>query len=161
MGALEEGWLGGALALALWTGALLSVAALTAPGRRRPLAAAIAALVALNAAWLIPANQILPRFALTAMGVAVLGRAFDLARRDSTLDFWGRVWLLVAVFDVREARRCEPSVPREERRWQLIHLALAAAGGLASFWLAEEIAGPSHWALRWAGGALLLYGVVE
>lgn len=94
---------------------------------------------------------------MAAFGVLALGRSLDLVRRSAGLSFWGRVWLLTALFDVREAKRARPRLDSREVGWLLLHAVAFALG----WWVVFEYADASAWALRWSCGVVVSYALVE
>lgn len=153
--------LGTIAALVIWAVVVLVCAALTRPhAARRKLAIALA-IAALPAAFLVPAESILARFTLALLLALALGRTLDLALREHSLSYLGRVWMFVAVFDVRHARRGPASFDRAELTWLLGHAGLPVLGWLGVFEWAPEFTDWRHWLIRWLAGLLLCYGLVE
>lgn len=146
-------------ALLIWAAEVALVAALTRTGapasaRRSAIALALAALLAV---FVVPAELILGRFALALLTLLALGRTLDLSLREHALGYLGRVWLLVALFDVRRIRRGPPRFEPAELGWLLAHVGLVIAGWLGVF----EWAADTQGLIRWSAGAVLCYALVE
>jgi len=112
---------------------------------------------ALVSPLLIPPTWVAGRVMLAAFGLLALGRSLDLVRRSAGLSFWGRVWLLTALFDVREAQRRRPSFDVREAGWLLVHLIAFRLAWLSVF----EYAGADAWVMRWGLGAVVVVALVE
>jgi hypothetical protein len=145
------------VALAVWVASVLACAALSGrqdPARRH---ARLLGIVALLSPILVPPTWVAARVLLAAFGVLVLGRSLDLVRRSAGLSFWGRVWMLTALFDAREAQRRAPRLDVREAAWLLAHV--------ASTWLAWQLvfehADAGAWLQRWGCGVILSYSLVE
>lgn len=155
------------LGVAVLVLAVLAVAGSTGPeGESRPKLAIAAALVALLSPLLVPGERVFLRFLIMDFGVLVLGRSCDLLLRpQKSFGFWRRVWFLLALFDLRQLVRRAPGLARAESLWLLVHLGLVALGVGLVYGLGPGLGlGPGHpgyWLIRWAGGGLLFYGLVE
>jgi hypothetical protein len=145
------------VALTVWIGSVLACAAWTGRKDAARRHARLLGLLALLSPILAPPTWVPARVVLGAFGVLGLGRSLDLVRRSEGLSFWGRVWMLTAVFDVREAQRCRPRLDVREAAWLLVHLASTCCAGLIVF----EQANASAWLLRWSLGAVVVYALVE
>jgi hypothetical protein len=117
--------------------------------------------LALCSPLLAPSSAVAVRTLLAAAATVVLGRGLDLTRRSDGLSFWGRAWLLVALFDVRAAQRVRPRFDRREALWLLLHLTALGLGGLVVFGLAPRLDGALAWITRWGAGLIACYGIVE
>jgi hypothetical protein len=145
------------VALAVWIASVLGCAALS--GRDNPLRrhARLLGVVAWLSPLLVPPAWMAARVVLGAFAVLGLGRSLDLVRRPADLSFWGRVWMLIAVFDVREAQRRPPRFDGREAAWLLAHF----ASFCLAWWVVFVHADTSAWLLRWSVGVILVYGLVE
>lgn len=145
------------LALAVWAASVLGCAALSGRDDAARRCARLLGIVALLSPILAPPTWVAARVLLGAAGVLVLGRSLDLLRRGAGLSFWGRVWMLTALFDVREAQRGASRFDVREAAWLLVHL--------ASSWLAWQLvfehADQGARLQRWGCGVILLYALVE
>jgi hypothetical protein len=153
-----------AVAVAVWLVCVLGAAGFggRTDGLRR--LAQLFGVGALVSPLLIPPTWVAGRVVLAAFGVLALGRSRDLVRRSTALSFWGRVWLLTALFDVREAVRRPPRFNLREAGWLLVHLVGFGLAWLSVFEYANASAGggrPDAWALRWGVGVVVLYSLVE
>lgn len=151
-------------ALAIWMAVVVIGAALTRPGARHRRAAIALALAALPAAFLVPPEWIIGRFSFALLFAVALGRALDLALREHSLGYFGRVWMFVALFDVRQVRRRPPSLDHRELTWLLGHAALVVVGWLGVFDWAPQFDDAWQawrWLIRWSAGLLLCYGLME
>ncbi|KIG17066.1 hypothetical protein DB30_03663 [Enhygromyxa salina] len=152
------------VALAVWIAAVLACAYVSgreaSPERSRYRGVAIAAIPTV-APLLLPPAWIVGRTILAVVVTVSLGRALDLARRPGGLSFWGRVWMLTALFDVRAVRRCSSRYDMAEIGWFAGHLVLAAGSWFAVFGLAPDLEGACRWALRWSCGLVLCYACIE
>lgn len=147
-------------ALALWGVTVLACAVVS--GREQLRARApIIALAALVAPLLIAPTWIVARGFAAMFGTVTFGRSLDLARRPGGLSFWRRVWMLVALFDVREALRCGPALDLREALYLAVHLGLCRLAWVGVFELAPGLDGVLAWALRWAAGLVLCYASFE
>ena len=121
----------------------------------------LAGLACLLAPLALPPNWGLARLVMTAMGLLAFGRSLDLTRRPAGLGFAARAWLMVSMFDLREATRVAPHFDRREALWLAPHLALLGA----CWWLAYALAptlGPLPGAgLRGLAGLALIYSLAE
>ena len=146
------------LALAVWIAAALACALVSKPepvrGRSRFMGVWIAAIPTATPLLLAP-GWIMGRTVLTVLVTVSLGRALDLARRPAGLSFWGRLWMLIGLVDVRAAKRCPSRYDGPETAWCITHLALAWLTWHAVFGLATRLEGPAHW------GLLLCYATIE
>jgi hypothetical protein len=149
-----------AVAVALWAAAVFACAALSGRERTRE-HARVFGLVALLASLVAPPAWLAARAVLTGFGVLALGRAHDLVRRPEGLSFWGRVWLMTAIFDVRGAEARSPGLDRGEARWLAVHLVAFRLAWLAVFRLAPQLDGLEYWALRWGCGLIACYALIE
>jgi hypothetical protein len=146
----------------LWALAVLVCAGLSrVPNRAAGLAAIATATLALLAPLGLPDSPAIPRFALTCFVVLVLGRTLDLTLRPTQLSYAGRVWLLIALFDVRLAKRIATRFDGAELRWLLIHAVVVAAAVYAVVRVAPGLDGAAHWLVRWGFGAAFCYAFVE
>ena len=148
------------VALGSWVGVVLICAAISGRERTRrwtPLVAslALAAPLALAPSWIVA------RGVATMLGVVAFGRSLDLARRRGALSFWGRAWLMIALFDVRAVERTSPSFDGREALRLAICVGLCAAGWIGVFELAPGHSGARAWALRWGFGLVLVYTSFE
>lgn len=157
---MAAAWMSFAFALACWAIAVLGCAAVTG-SRGWSRHAWLFGLLALASPLLAPSSWIAVRALLAALATVVFGRAFDLTRRSGNLSFWGRAWLLVALFDVRAARREPPRFDRGEALWLLLHLVAFRLAWLAVFRLAPQLDGAPAWVIRWGAGLIACYAVVE
>jgi hypothetical protein len=148
-------------ALAIWAAVVLGCAALTRPGGPWRDLAIVLAFTGLPAAFLVPSEWIFARFLLALLTALALGRSLDLALREHSLSYLSRVWMYVALFDVRHARRDAPGLDRRELVWLLGHAGLLVVGWWGVFEWAASVAGLGHWLIRWAAGLLLCYGLIE
>jgi hypothetical protein len=139
-------WIGSVLGCAVWSGR-------EQPSRRH---AWLLGLIALLSPMLAPPSWVAARVVL-AFGVLGLGRSLDLVRRGGGLSFWGRVWMLIAVFDVRVAQRRPPRFDGREAGWLLAHLVSFVLAWLVVF----EHADADAWLLRWSCGVIVVYALVE
>jgi hypothetical protein len=150
------------IALAVWITAVLGSALVSGPERQRSRSSGVwIAMISIPAPLLLPPAWIVGRAILAMLVTVSVGRALDLARRPAGLSFWGRVWMLTALFDVREVKRCESRYDRAEIAWCVGHLALGGLAWVAVFELAPSFDGPVRWALRWSCGLVLCYACVE
>ncbi len=99
---------------------------------------------------------------LLAFGSALfVFRAIDLARDSRSWPAKDRVWLMFAIFDVRERREIPRAFEPAAFAAFLAYAALAGAG----LWLvlrgAPLVGGALGLATRWLGGALLIYGAAD
>lgn len=148
-------------ALMIWAAVVLACAASTRPdGRHRQLAIGLA-LAAMPAAFLVPAEWIIGRFILAVLTALAVGRSLDLALREHSLSYLRRVWMLVALFDVRHAHRGPPELDRRELVWLVGHAGLLVLGWLGVFEWAPGFPDWRYWLIRWAAGLLLCYGLIE
>jgi hypothetical protein len=146
----------------LWALAVLVCAGLSrVPNRAAGLGAIAMATLALLAPLGLPDSSIIPRFMLTCLGVLVVGRTLDLTWRATQLSYAGRVWLLIALFDVRRATRVATRFDGAEVRWLLIHAVVVAAAVYAIVRVAPGLDGPLYWSVRWAFGAVFCFAFVE
>ncbi|PRP94782.1 MBOAT family protein [Enhygromyxa salina] len=152
------------VALAVWMLAVLACARVSGRDepreRSRYLGVGIAAIASV-APLLLPSGWIVGRTILAMLVTVSLGRALDLARRPAGLSFWGRVWMLTALFDVRALRRRSSRYDRAELAWFVGHLALVLVTWVAVFELAPGLRGVGRWALRWGVGLVLCYASIE
>ena len=146
-----------ALAVAMWLGGVLGAAVLSGRTDQLRRYARLFGVVALVSPLLLPPTWVAARMLATAFGVLAFGRSLDLVRRPGGLSFWGRVWLLTALFDVREAQRGRARLDGRELGWLLVHL---VALGLAAF-VVFGYASATEWAPRWSCGVILQYAMVE
>lgn len=152
------------VALGSWAIVVLLGAAWTGPASPHRRRAIYLALAGLPAALTLPSDAIVVRFVFACLLALALGRALDLALRRHTLGFAGRVWMYVALFDVRRSRRVAPSLDRGELAWMVGHAALVVVGWQGVFGgdpLAADARGWIDWVVRWAFGVPLCYGLVE
>jgi hypothetical protein len=140
-------WMASVIGCAVWTG--------RQDAARRH--ARLLGLLALLSPILAPPTWVAARVVLGAFGVLGFGRSLDLVRRSEGLSFWGRVWMLTAVFDVREAQRRPPRLDVREAAWLFVHLVSTCLAGLMVF----EHADASGWLLRWGCGVVVVYALVE
>jgi len=141
----------------LTVGMLMAVAAAVCVGNRgrRRLAVALAT-AALPLPFLFPADPPLARF------IAAVGACWGLVRvaeigRHGFPCLSRRLWRTFAAFDTRDVERVSPGW-----RWDLVlgggvHALLGAIGLLAAAGAEERTA--TGMVLRWAGGALAVYGL--
>jgi hypothetical protein len=148
-------------ALVIWAAVVLTCAALTRPGGRRRDAAIALALAGMPAAFLVPSAWIFARFMLALLTALALGRSLDLALRKHSLSYGARVWMYVALFDVRRVRRGSPGLDHRELAWVLVHLGLLGLGWLGVFEWASGFDDWRRWPARWMAGLLLCYGLIE
>jgi hypothetical protein len=152
------------IALAVWITAVLGSALVSGPERppkHSRFTGVWIAMISTAAPLLLPPAWIVGRTILAMLVTVSVGRALDLARRPAGLSFWGRVWMLTALFDVRAVKRCSSRYDGPETAWCLGHLALAGLAWIAVFELAPRFDGPAHWALRWSCGLVLCYAAIE
>lgn len=147
-------------ALALWCLGVLGSAALTGAAATAKLGRVFGALT-LIAALLVPSCHAGVAVVVSALGVLGLGRGLDLARRPGGLSFWGRAWMMVALFDVREAVRRPPVFDLREAAWLAIHLFALAFGWTVVFDLAPALDGALSLVLRWGAGLVTCYALTE
>jgi hypothetical protein len=148
-------------ALMIWAVVLLVCAALTRPQGRWRSAAIPVALAGLAAPFVVPPEWVFARFVLALLTALVLGRSLDLALRDHSLSYRGRMWMFVALFDVRRVRRGPGGLDHRELAWLLVHAGLALVGWFGTFEWAPQLVGWSYWSCRWAAGLLFCYGLME
>ncbi|NVB38612.1 hypothetical protein G6O69_12295 [Pseudenhygromyxa sp. WMMC2535] len=149
-------------ALALWLAAVLGISRFSDPSRPRRALAVLAVGLCFVAALAVPAGLVFVRFLFACLAVLVTGRSVDLLRgRGAAVDPSAarRLWLLVAFFDVREAKACEPAFAARERVWLAGHLVVMGLGAWLGF--GASGAGWTYWAARWLGGLGFLYGLIE
>jgi hypothetical protein len=152
------------VALAVWIAAVLGCAHVSGrdgPRERARYLGVGIAMIAMAAPLLLPPAWIVGRTILLLLVTVSLGRALDLARRPAGLSFWGRVWMLTALLDVRAVKRCSSRYDGPETAWFLAHLALVPLTWLAVFELAPGLEGAGRWALRWGCGLVLCYACIE
>lgn len=147
------------VSLGVWLIAVFACAGLSGEGRR-PATFAIATFGLLAPLW-FPERWVLARFIFTAAGVLVWFRTIDLNLRSPPLAWPTRLWFLIALFDVRRARRVAPRLDIRELRWLVGHAILTAICVFATVRIAPELGGSLKWLVRWAFGAGLCYAVVE
>jgi hypothetical protein len=146
--------------LALYGVGALGCAALTG-SRRTAKLGRLAGLLMLVSGLLVPPEHAGVRVGLAALGILGFGRSLDLARRSGGLSFAGRVWMMVALFDVRELERAPPRFDRREAAWLLAHLLAFAGAFVLAFELAPTLAGVGSWLLRWSAGLVTCYALTE
>jgi hypothetical protein len=146
-----------AVALTVWIASVLGCAALS--GRTDSLRryARVLGVVVWLSPLLVPPTWVAARVVLGAFAVLGFGRSLDLVRRPAGLSYWGRVWMLTAVFDVREAQRRPPRFDGREAAWLLVHFASFCVAG----WVVFVEVDASAWLLRWGLGVVVVYGLVE
>ncbi len=148
-------------ALAIWVLVILIGATLTRPNARARALAIGLAIAGLPAAFLIPPEWIVGRLVVGLLSAMAVGRSLDLALRPHSLDYLARVWMYVAFFDVRHARRGPAELDLDELAWLLGHAGLLVVGGLGVFAWAPSLAGWQFWLVRWSAGVLVCYGLIE
>ncbi|HVI03721.1 MAG TPA: MBOAT family protein [Enhygromyxa sp.] len=150
------------LSVGLWALAVFVCAGLSGSADRALRRAAIAmAMVGLLAPLWFPAQWVLGRFVLTALGVLALGRTLDLVLRPTPLGFGVRLWLLIALFDVRRATRVVARIDVAEAKWLAIHAGVVGVAMFGVVALAPELDGIAGWLLRWGFGVCFCYAAVE
>jgi hypothetical protein len=109
----------------------------------------------------IPAEHTLWRTALTFGTTLFFLRSIDLVRSSRSCPLFDRIWLMFAMWDVRARQRVS-------RRFELraflafVGYAGVVAAGIALVTLgAPSVDSPSRLALRWLGGALVVYGAAD
>ena len=148
------------VALACWLAAVLGCAAVTG-GSRRPMWGRLAGLACLLAPLALPPSWGLARLVMTAMGLLAFGRSLDLTRRPAGLSFAARAWLMVSMFDLREATRVRPRFDRREALWLAPHLALLGACWWLVYALAPTLGPLPRAGLRGLAGLALIYSLAE
>lgn len=129
------------------------------PTRRR--LGLVLALLLLLPPLLLPREQAGLRFISMLFGVLGLGRSLDLARPSTALGPWARIWMLVALFDVRALARTRSRLDPRELGWWLGHALLLILGWIVVFELAPRGHGAARWALRWGAGTVVCYAFAE
>ncbi len=148
------------LGVGLWLLAVLACAWLARDPARRRAAIATASLGLVAPLW-CPERWVFGRFVLTAAGLLLLFRTCDLVLRSNPLPARTRLWLLIALFDVRRARRIGPRLEHAELRWLHDHALIVALCVIGIVRLAPHFDGPAYWLLRWGFGAGFCYALVE
>jgi hypothetical protein len=151
-----------AVCLVVWAVAVLACAGVSRPDNPSARRVALAiAFVALLVPLGFPAQWPLSRGTFTIFALAVFGRALDLALRPTALSFGARLWFLLALFDVRRAKRVAPRLDGAELRWLLGHAVAVAFASIGITLIAPALAGPARWWVRWSCGACFCYAYVE
>lgn len=149
------------LALALYLGAVLGCAALSAEPGARARATRAVGLLALVSGLALPPSWGLARVFAAGFGPLAFGRAVDLARRPGGLSFAARAWFMVAMFDLRELQRQPARADLREALWFGGHLALFASCWHLIYLRPASLSLPVETGIRWACGLALLYGLAE
>lgn len=151
-----------AVSVGVWALAVLVCAGLSRSSNRAWSRSAIAvAMLAVLAPLGLPDDWALGRLVLAAFGVLALGRTLDLTLRPSAISFRVRLWLLVALFDVRRATRGAARLDAAELRWLAMHAAVVAVATWGIVRVAPELDGPAYWLVRWSFGVGFCYAVIE
>lgn len=146
----------------MWLVAVLACARLSRATTSAERAGALAmGVVALLTPLWFPASWVIGRFVLTAAGLLVLFRTLDLILRPRPLSLETRLWFLIALFDVRRARRVAAKLDLDELCWLLGHLLVTSVTLVAIVALAPRFDGAMRWLIRWSFGAGFCYALVE
>ncbi len=154
MGSIGLG-LGGALLCTVF------IAASTGADAPRKWLAWVVSLIALASPLLVSHELPFARFMVLMVGVCIFGRTLDLTFRGSSFGFWGRVWMLLTIFDARESQRDAPALDGREVGWLALHIGIFVAGLAIAWALAPQVSGNATWAVRWLGALAVSYGMSE
>jgi hypothetical protein len=150
------------VSVGLWALAVFVCAGLSCAVDRTARRSAIAvAVLAMLAPLGFPERWVLARFVFVAFGVLALGRTLDLSLRLSQHRFGVRLWLLIALFDVRRATRVAARLDAAEARWLAVHALVAGVAAVGIVGIAPALDGLAYWLLRWSFGVCFCYASVE
>ncbi len=142
----------GAPLLALLVQSVLALAAALLARRAKPAALVVGAVAFFGAPWLA-GPFVLVRGLCALMGFVALLRIVDAVRTREPWSAWRRVLHVVSFVDSRTLRRSPPQLDLLALGRALLWAALAAAG----FYVAHA---PQRF-VRWGGGLVLAYAVIE
>jgi hypothetical protein len=108
--------------------------------------------------FVLPESWHFLRALYTLAAFVSLLRVIDLWRDPKSYPLPERLWLLTALFDTRRIRRAEPSLDWQ-RFAKVAGYAAAMGVGLAVAY-SVDANGPWRW-LRWLGGAVFVYAMVD
>lgn len=144
------------IAPGLYLGTVL-VCAWAAGRPTRGLAVGVAA-VGLALPWLTPPIPLVrSTFALLEFGV--LARTLDLVGH-APRPLLGRLWHLAGVVDTRKTRVIPPDLPLAVLG-RVVGFGALCLAGLGVAFAASYLEGPAGWALRWTGGMVCVYALVD
>jgi hypothetical protein len=124
-------------------------------------AGVVLALAAMSLPFFVPEEHTLVRLILTLGTGLFLIRAIDLARDSRRWPMLDRVWLMFAMWDVRERRQVPRALELRALLSFLGYASLVAMGIGLVVWVAPAVESPFGLALRWLGGAFIIYGAAD
>lgn len=124
-------------------------------------AGVVLALLALGLPFLVPPEHTLIRTALTFGTGLFFIRAIDLARDARQIPLLDRIWLMFAMWDVRARKHVPRALPVRALLSFVAYASLVGIGILLVVHVAPTLESPFRLALRWLGGALIIYGAAD
>lgn len=121
----------------------------------------VLAILGMGLPFLVPEEHVLVRTALTFGTGLFFIRAIDLARDRRACPLLDRIWLMFAMWDVRERKPIPRGLDVRAFLAFVGYAAIVGAGiGLVTL-AAPSLDSPFRLAVRWLGGALIIYGAAD
>lgn len=152
-----EGWFLLPLCFAL----MIAAAALAGPARAGRAAAMALVTANLAAPLLAPADALMWRFIIGMYCGLGWMRVIELWKLGPGLTAPQRVWRLLAFYDARKGTSGPRVIDGAAVVSFFAYTALMAAGVSFAVVLGRQYDGPVHWAMRWFGGVVGVYGFLD
>lgn len=156
-----------AVADAPWIAVLATVAlglasgAVSGRGALRTAAALLLAAAAWSVPFLVPASLPVYRFLLALTAMLAVFRAIDRAREARPLPLLQRLWAVTSPFETRAVVKTQRRLDGGLLATAIGYGLLAAAGFELALTYANHLEGPTHYAVRWLGGAVFAYASID